>query len=308
MDARSAVKMADVLVAVNFGKDGNASQYMREGWSGAEGPGRWTDGDFAAIESGPYVGAFERVEFELALDAHSFGGGQRVRVTANGRDVGSTQIGRDLVRQTFKLSAGTIHNGEKLRLEFHLPDAHSPRSVGMSGDNRKLGLWVEKLELRKVGRAESEREARVSLNPSNLPVLIDFSAAGNSIRFTRSGWSGQESKGRWTDGDIAAVESGPYVGAFERLELELAVEANSFGGAQRVRVTANGRLVGETQMGRVLMRQTFKIPAGTIQNGGMLRLEFHLPDAHSPDSKGLSGDNRKLGLWVEKLELRRVGK
>jgi hypothetical protein len=73
---------------------------------------------------------------------------------------------------------------------------------------------------------------------------------------------------------------------------------------QRVDVSANGEALQEkafsASTGQTL---NIVIPARLIRSDGWVRLVFNLPDAFSPASIGMNGDQRELSIYVQQLRV-----
>ena len=132
---------------INFGLHGNAGPYKVSGWSAAEPESTWTEGQSAklAFTISP---ANKPITFKAVVsgfvkppDLPS----QPVTVIINGQEVAHWEIAAKGVAQ-MDLPAQFTQNG-KLELEFRLPKAASPASLGMSIDQRPLGMCFYELEL-----------------------------------------------------------------------------------------------------------------------------------------------------------------
>ncbi len=132
-----------------FSQEGNFSRYIQSGWSKAEASHLWTDGKVASmvfkteppdhdptidIEMSPFV-APPRVPK------------QRLMLLVNGEKVGQSEI---TVPGTLQFA---VHRGQWVQknpvvLEFMLPDAISPSSIGYNNDTRVLALAFKSLTIR----------------------------------------------------------------------------------------------------------------------------------------------------------------
>jgi hypothetical protein len=73
---------------------------------------------------------------------------QRVTVTLNGRPL-TNWILRDSNPLTYSVSVPRDLLAKKNVLRFELPDARSPKELGISTDARRLGIAVERIELKR---------------------------------------------------------------------------------------------------------------------------------------------------------------
>lgn len=127
---------------------GSASDlYLGEGWGEREGTTRWTVGLSAEIVFAAEPGAATRLALVMEPFLHERLPAQRVRVQLNGEPLGVLTLSQR-GRRPYELSlpSGSLLRANVLRLM--LPDAHSPASLGLSGDPRLLGVRVGALELR----------------------------------------------------------------------------------------------------------------------------------------------------------------
>ena len=132
----------------------SADQFLGDGWSGPDTRFRWTCAPEASLRfSMDPVGA---VVVELTMSSFQ---PQRILVEINGTPVGSfVGDGTSLRHYQVAVPAGLMrpHN----RLTFRLPDAHTPRSVGMGGDVRLLGASVARVRIVRVVEQASSGPAR----------------------------------------------------------------------------------------------------------------------------------------------------
>lgn len=129
-------------------------------------------------------------------------------------------------------------------------------------------------------------------------VVIDFSERGNSGRFRRDGWSGQETDRVWGVGPRSVLmvpiqSSGrPIV-----IEAELAPALPSpVVTGQLVRIGINGIAIGGARIGsRTMIRCEIDPPIPGPD--GTLEIEFGFPGFCRPDLLGVSTDDRPLSCW-----------
>ncbi|MEY2564717.1 MAG: hypothetical protein QOH88_2910 [Verrucomicrobiota bacterium] len=168
----------------------------------------------------------------------------------------------------------------------------------------------EVLGVRIFARSSSSKS-----NPAGIPNpsepgsgdwKIHFTKEGGSEIYRLSGWSGSEAEFTWTEGTVAdlALPLGDNTGALS-LEMKL-------GGlihppeltVQNVAVYANGQKIADWEV-RAEAIFTVSIPAELTRNAPELKIQLRIPNAASPQSLGLSTDNRMLGIRVYFVELRR---
>ena len=127
---------------------GNAEKYLTLGWSGPEEGFRWTDGHTSVFEC--YLPK-PKTDLVLKMTIIPFLGNnqiecQRVSILMNDHKL------KDVLRvsDTENLTIEIPHNyfeEEIQRITFELPDAISPKDLGVSADARTLGIAVRMLSM-----------------------------------------------------------------------------------------------------------------------------------------------------------------
>jgi hypothetical protein len=132
---------------ISFNQGGNAARYQVSGWNAIETEGCWTEGETAALAfilpptDGDIVFKATMSGFTKPPELPS----QPVDVFINGKQVTHWEIAvKGLVQM--KVPADFVRDGQ-LQIEFKLPRASSPASLGVSVDQRRLGLRFFDLEL-----------------------------------------------------------------------------------------------------------------------------------------------------------------
>lgn len=126
--------------------DDTASPFLGVGWSGKEEWGRWTDASRAFVgfrlENVP-----ARNDLTLELRGHLFRPEQRISIFLNNQVLG-TFSATDFKKEalTAPLPRDTLRH-ENL-IEVQIVDPVSPKDLGLSEDNRKLGLGVKSMLIR----------------------------------------------------------------------------------------------------------------------------------------------------------------
>jgi hypothetical protein len=269
-----------------------AAPFLRDGWSQPEGDFRWTDGDAAAIRFAGERPPPDAIELELRpYLVHGRIGRQHVDVVLNGREVGSVDaVAAPFERYVVPLPPGVVEAQNTLTLR--LPDAASPRSLGESADERRLGIAVR----------------AIRRNASHAIPAMEM-ASPEADRHLAAGWGGREGREgdlRWTVGPSATVTfvgENPAATAIE-IELRPHLEAGKLA-RQRLRLLLDGRELWRGELTRSeLARIVIAVPAGALH--GENNLTFILPDATSPRALGSSADPRALGVAVRFIrEVRR---
>ena len=135
---------------IDFNVGGNAARYKVSGWSAPESEGTWTEGETATLSfaappsGGAIIFRATMSGFTKLPELPS----QPVDVLVNGAPVTHWEVAaKGLVQM--QIPANLVQGG-KMVLEFKLPKAVSPASLGTSVDQRRLGLRFYDLELVKL--------------------------------------------------------------------------------------------------------------------------------------------------------------
>jgi len=124
-----------------------ASRYLWYGWSAAEGTSRWTEAD----EAGLVFEADTVQDLLCKMELHAFvtpkeHPQQRLSIKLNGQMIQNFSFKDNQAREiSFLLPAGILQ--KRNTLQFLLPDATSPKSIGLSDDDRQLGIAVHWIQL-----------------------------------------------------------------------------------------------------------------------------------------------------------------
>jgi hypothetical protein len=134
---------------IEFKAGGNSESYQVSGWSGGEAENRWTEGTVAKLELpiSATPGALKLRMTMAALTHEPDLPFQPVEVYANGQKLADWEVGGTATEFTAMIPADITSAGGKLTLEFRIPKATSPKSIGMSTDPRVLGIFVRDLDL-----------------------------------------------------------------------------------------------------------------------------------------------------------------
>lgn len=132
---------------IHFGIGGNEEKYLEDGWSGPENGFRWTNGQTAIFAcSLPKTG----MDLMLNMSFIPFLAGQlnsqRLSIWINDRKLKDLSLACDMSNLLVDIPRN-CSDGKVLRIRFDLPDAISPSKLGVSADNRKLGIAVRTLSM-----------------------------------------------------------------------------------------------------------------------------------------------------------------
>lgn len=131
-----------------------------------------------------------------------------------------------------------------------------------------------------------------------------FRAGGTGVGGLGEGWSLPEAWGTWSD----ATEASLHLDLPEdwsgdaRLTVALEAFAPAGRGPQRVEARSGGEALGEWEVGAQTSLD-IHVPASAILAGG-IDMVFSLPDAISPETAGVSADDRTLGIGLRAITLR----
>ena len=247
--------------------------WLRGGWDGANTEGRRAEVAFA-------LDRIEPLYWCMRLRPY---GRQRIGVELNGHEIFPTSLFRGTETVVAALPVEWLSSDNLIVL--HLPDAHSPKSLGHGGDYRVLGIRAEWMEL---GRHRYPKP----------PIGARLAMDGREVEdFLGPGWGeGEPELGlRSTRGHVASIR----FGVDDARSLALSLEVQTVG-RQRLTVELNGFRLWEGTGDGAWIAGTLALPAAALKPDN--ELVFLLPDAHSPRSAGASLDDRVLGLaarWIQ---------
>ncbi|MCF8507061.1 MAG: hypothetical protein K9G59_19300 [Caulobacter sp.] len=145
----AALPLPPAREEIHLGLEGGGALTL-QGWADPEPWGRWTDGRFAALLARVPAGR----DLRLTLDADAAippGDDQRVRVAANGHDLGEIVFTAGQASRGWQAIIPASVTGEGLLfLRFEISRPVVPADLGWSADSRALGLGVRRLRLAPV--------------------------------------------------------------------------------------------------------------------------------------------------------------
>ncbi|MEY2500114.1 MAG: hypothetical protein QOI07_448 [Verrucomicrobiota bacterium] len=136
---------------IKFGKGGDSDRFRVSGWSQNEEQHTWTEGNTAVLQ---FSGLPSSQPLALTVNAVGFTKdpqlvSQPTEVYANGTKIADWEV-RDIKPYNASIPSGIIDSTGKLTLEFRIPNATSPQSVGVSADARRIGVDVFDLVIRQT--------------------------------------------------------------------------------------------------------------------------------------------------------------
>ena len=132
-------------VEFDFRENGNAAAIKSVGWSDSEPEISWSDGKYAQLLLPLIPDGIENIK--LTISASPFLSQQMVTVRSEGVELGVFNIDHD-GEYTITIPSDYIKNGF-LNIEFEIPNAASPFSLGMSQGDRVLGMAVRWVRVEK---------------------------------------------------------------------------------------------------------------------------------------------------------------
>jgi hypothetical protein len=143
----SEIPVYEYGTPIAFNRNGKAELYLGLGWSLPESDGIWTDGENATLSI-----PVPQPKSDLVLEAQVepfLGGGkikaQRVGVVVNNKLIANQKIA---TAQKFLIDIPKeIVTDGLLQIQFDLPDAQSPRELGIRKDKRYLALSFTRMRI-----------------------------------------------------------------------------------------------------------------------------------------------------------------
>lgn len=135
--------------SIQFNAGGNSERYRLSGWSKTEKEYTWSEGKSAQlglpISSSP--GALTLLVKMGALVSHPAVPYQKVEVFANGQKIAGWEVA-DTADFSALIPAEITKKESILNIEFRVPNATSPKALGLGDDARILGIRVYSVELK----------------------------------------------------------------------------------------------------------------------------------------------------------------
>jgi hypothetical protein len=190
-----------------------------------------------------------------------------------------------------------IPAGGEVDLTFEVERPRSPQELGWSDDDRRFGLLLQSLTLTEVDRSVLTGEKVV------------FAEGAGAERLLGAGWSSVESGGVWTDGEHASLVLRLTDGVPDDAEVVLraapfvtpqhpVLEVEASAGAEQP-VTAVFRHGVQPPLLRV------PLPPAVRGHEGRTVVDLELRDPARPADLGLGDDQRRLGIQLRWLLVRR---
>jgi len=268
------------------------------GWAVPEAEGRWTVGHEAILALSTANPRPRDLPIRMKFWPFLSGKELTVEVWANRHQVDLWHFSPGEPRwqwRTFTVDGETLSQRDAIEFTFVIRPPCSPFALGMSGDRRRLGLFVQNAYFGYALREDAFERS------------FDFRSSSVDTELLWTGWSTPEATGCWTDGPRALV--GLRLPNRPTGTISVAVEANVFTPAEDhsgapITISANGTHVADVDPSSDSTQHLcFTIPHTAIEDDGKLALTIDVPNPVAPATLGLSADVRQLGLHLTKLTM-----
>jgi hypothetical protein len=119
--------------------------FLDDGWSEPERGSRWTDGERAALTFELPHDQIRVRTLRFAMVAAAFRG-QNIALEANGEFIDRRYVKPTSEEIAFSIPASLVKD-DRLQIVFRMPEAISPKSLGLGEDKRNLGLSLTQFKL-----------------------------------------------------------------------------------------------------------------------------------------------------------------
>jgi len=146
----SSTSGAVVGTSIEFNAGGNSDRYRVSGWSQTEKEFTWSEGKSAqlALKIPSDPGALTLVIKLGALISRPAVPYQTVEVFANGQKIADWAVA-DTADFSARIPEEIAKKGDILNIELRVPNATSPKALGLGDDSRILGVRVYSVELKR---------------------------------------------------------------------------------------------------------------------------------------------------------------
>jgi hypothetical protein len=169
------------LLSLTFGKEGNESNHLGNGWSGDEPDGRWMVGQASELWL-DYPGAGHDLILELDLNVMSAPADQaeqRLVVGVRNKGVAQLNVSRPGTIG-IHIPAGLVQTPGPVRILFLHPDFRRPVDLGLGKDDRQLSFAARSLRLSRL-LPRQPASSGPELPPNEL--VTRFESLGDNCEF-----------------------------------------------------------------------------------------------------------------------------
>jgi len=134
---------------IGLASDDGPPNCVLQGFSGAEGGGRWTDQRQAALKCPvPHLGGVPARSAQLETTAflNERVPAQRLSLALAGQP--AVEYRYDAAQPSRQIALALPAGADWLEVRLTLPDAVSPKQIGLSGDSRQLGLLIKNIRFK----------------------------------------------------------------------------------------------------------------------------------------------------------------
>ena len=307
-DPVSHVEMLD------FGSSGKGVRYLRVGWSAPEDWGTRSVARYATISLPTSPTQVHSIVIDFAnafvTPSHPV---QRVEIDVNGSQAFFGSISERSGTIEFKIPEAAKSDSFKgIKMEFRLPDAASPKEMGIGSDVRTLAIGLRSITLKLLAPRFGGKsvEEILELDPVSPGEKLDFGSSRKGVGYLRAGWSAPEDWGTWSASRYATIFLPTSPEQVDSVVMDFAASVSPSHPVQRVEILVNGSQAfsGSIISGSVSERfgtLEFKIPeAAKSDSFKGITMEFRLPDAASPKEMGTGEDTRTLALGLQAITLK----
>jgi len=199
------------------------------------------------------------------------------------------------------LPQGKIEQNGHIEIRVTAASFVSGLARGIAGDEDPAGPAIRSLLVRRIEPGSD----RPVFQPGE---AIDFRAGGNAGPFLAGGWHRPETTGTRTADLVAAIE-GIWLDRDEVAFLTATLFPPMSKGplsAQHLKLSCNGVRLANYAVASPA-EVTAIIPAGTVGEDGIMRIEFHVSNLLRPSDIEPAPDRRLLGLAVAALKVDSLG-
>ncbi|MBI4836226.1 MAG: sulfatase-like hydrolase/transferase [Candidatus Abawacabacteria bacterium] len=269
----------------------STNAYLQGGWGQPEPKYTWTTDRYASVLI-PGIDAPHNVIIDFKVVPFVLGekkSSQRLNITINNTTIAQATLDK---AETIQVTVPhALIENKQIKLVFELPDAVSPKEVGLNSDERLLGIALQEMTVNKV-------------IPYKYGNVIEFIKGSEGLEYLKSGWSTPEDTQTWSSANEATIAIPIHPSSHDLLlsaDIMPLIAAKQLP-MQNIKVLINDHVSSTWQM-QSNGEYFLTIPKEETHNG-ILLIRFLIPQARSPKSLGISEDMRTLGIAIKKIIIR----
>lgn len=270
-----------------------SKKFRRIGWGSLESAGSWTIGKSATLEL-DNLPSDESLLLEIDVTPFTVAGKlptQHIELFINNHTLGNLDL---TAKGTHKMLIPSKYlKGKQDLVKLSISSPTSPKELGISGDDRELGVQVRTLTISPLTEYTFNEPINFTTKDFNASPWLD------------TGWTTPEKEGTWTIGTTTNVLLKTPSVAPKELVLEATLTpllSPPRLTKQIVKVSVNGHNIGEWNVNKT---DTYIVPIPTeaITNSDII-ITFSIPTAKAPFLLDLNEDARQLGVRFSSLIIR----